>query len=201
MNIINDTVPPVEQHRPVENAAFRELVNLSKNPETDFKKIAEKFDQLVEHPNVYGHEPYIITDEKKGELFSKVLEIKAQHPERFVEEIKDCTFVRSETDGFIRKITINAPGEPVFEERVFIDKQSNGDMRVIFVQNHDEDFFACSNDVWLDGGKWHWMGTYLYGTPQTDEKMHHMFETTYANMLKFLDNQEEFNQVYNSLQK
>jgi hypothetical protein len=193
------------QLQQVPNSVFKELVSLAKMPSSNFESVSAKFAELQQQCSNRFDYNFPIQDGKKGELFSKVVEIKGQQAHRFVDEIKDCQFVNKNTDGYTRKIEINVPELPTFEERLFIKKQANGEITIIFVQNHDEDFFACLNHVHQDGGKWYWSGSYLYGELSNSAEVEsknkqQMFDSTYANMLKFLDDKSEFNRVYESLQ-
>jgi hypothetical protein len=193
-----------QQIQRIERSSFIELVNLARSPQSKFRVVYEKFFQLKQEcPNRFDYD-FIIKD-GKGALFSKVVEIKAQQAHLFVEEIKECRFVHKSTDGFTRKITIDIPECPSFEERLYIDKEANGEIKVIFVQDHEKDLFACLNRVYQDEGQWHWSGSYLYGEinhPLDIEAQNkaHMFESTFAKMLDFMNDTSEFNSIYDSLQ-
>lgn len=182
---------------------FCELIDLANNKNSTFEAINARFVQLLNScPNRFNYD-YIIADDKKGERFSKVLEIKAQLAHLFVAPIAKCTLDKVCQDGFTRKIIINVPGHPEFEERLFIKKNANGEMDVIFVENDNKDQFACLNRVYQDGGKWHWSGSYLYGEldgtiEEEREKKQMMFDDTSAAMLAFLDN-PAFESTYQQL--
>jgi Domain of unknown function (DUF1857) len=186
------------------SSLFNDLIELSRSDKADFKTISDMFNKLSKnHKNKFSYD-FVIEDYKKGSLFHKVAEIKAQQAHRFVDEIKDCKFVNKETDGFTRKITINVPGEPEFQERLFIDKK-NDEINVFFVQNDNKDTFACFNHVYLNEGKWHWAGIYLYGElndtfENERQNKQNMFDSTFENMMKLLEDESTFDNAYNSLQ-
>jgi len=175
------------------NSLFDDVIQFSKSNKANFKTISEKFNKLQQdHKNKFSYD-FTIEDDKKGSLFHKVVEIKAQQAYRFVDAIKDCKFVNQETDGFTRKITIKVPSEPEFQERLFIDKK-DGEIKVYFVQNDDKDTFACFNHVYRNERKWHWAGVYLYGQLNDtleNEKQNkkNMFDSTFANMMKLLEDE------------
>ena len=188
INTENNFIFPIQKK---ECTTFNTLIDLANSPLSNFSIVFEKFNRLKEHcPDQYPYD-YDIEDEK-GAAFSKVVEIKAQKAHLFVEEIKECKYEEKKTDGFTRRITINVPGFPEFVERLYIDKNPNGEIKVIFIQNDADDHFACINHVYQKDGQWHWSGCYLYGSEEESseivkEKRTKMFQTTYANMLNFMD--------------
>jgi hypothetical protein len=185
---------------------FNAFLTESKNKKNTFEIIYKKFEVLsgsCQNAFKFDHE---IEDEKMGQEFWKVLEIKAQQPNRFVEQIQSSTFEGSCHLGFTRKITIKMTDNPVITENVLIQKNGNGEIKALFIQDDDnEDFFACLNHVYQNSGKWHFGGIYLYGritgTHEGASKVKEgMFKRTFEAMLKFAK-EDNVNKIYESLEK
>lgn len=135
-----------------------------------------------------------------GEEFYKALLIMTQYPQFFISNVRECSLIEKETDGFSRLLSIpNA--ESVIQERVFIDHSTPNQAAAIFVKtdNIGPDF-ACINKVYLQEGLWHWTGIYLYGSSLKEFDFNHEFELIALNMLKFMQS-NQFNSIFEGLIK
>lgn len=177
---------------------FYEFIDLADQPSATFAKVYASFQGLQTQTPRLDYD-YEIADDTKGSQFYKVAEIKGQQAHRVVDPILLTTFEASQIDGYTRNSLMrDEPEGPLYKERIFIRKHPDGELVMIYVQIMKEDLFACLNEVKKVGGKYHWIGTYLYGKPceppEVDEKL-----TTFNNMLRFIED-PEFDRIYEGLE-
>lgn len=189
--------PPFHE---IKSSFLQELTTTITTPHETFESIQEALKNNM--PNFHKFQfKYPIGNQEQGELFAKVLQIKAQEAHRFVPAIKLSEFISPCHLGFTRKIEIY--DGPLIQEHVLVDKASNA---VIFVEDwiNNETVvgnFAAINQVIEQNGTWYFAGTYVYGDSQKDVSSKiQMFDVTHKNMMEFLKN-EPVDEVHKQLKQ
>ena len=192
-------VPPTQPI--ISNTFFQEIISRGHTPAETFASIRTFFEQ---HQTSY-HQFQIkhpLKNQDQAQLFTKVLQIKAQEAHRFVPVIELSQFIEPSHLGFIRQIKIEGNG-PIVNEHILMDPSSNA---VIFIeesvttQNGNEPgCFTALNEIIEESGQWFFAGSYLYDSaPEDASKRIEMFKKTFENMVIFSES-EDVDRIFNQL--
>lgn len=173
------------------NNPFRALIAKGNDERETFSSVAKAFEELQKSFEPFKFQ-YPLKDREYAQQFAKVMQIKAQQAHRFVPVIEQSQFVKPAHLGFIRQITVE--GTPI-QEHVLVDRASNS---VIFIE--EEGYFSALNQVKEEDDKWYFSGTYVYGQRPDQKETQEMFDKTFENMCRFLEN-ENYEEIYGKLKR
>lgn len=140
---------------------LRELALLAQCETATFSQIEKQFIEIAKSTNL-NKKVFSFDIKDFGEEFYKTLLMMSQFPQLYISSISNCHIINYQTDGFTRELII-PDAKQSLKERVFINQPRPHEATVIFVKTDNKDHeFAGINQVYQQGGKWYWTGTYLY---------------------------------------
>lgn len=184
---------------------FSAMVTKGEDPAETFSSMAAYLHEIKDSCHQFYFK-YPLQNAEQAEIFSKVMQIKAQEAHRFVPVIVDSKFIEPRNLGFSRKIGIL--DGPSIQEHVLMDPTSHS---IIFIEESITlqtgetlpGAFMALNRLMEEDGTWYFSGIYLFDTVPTEQETQErveMFRLTFENMIHFTEN-NDVTEAYSQLKE